>query len=150
MTVDISLAPGENNEVIFVLGQAGGLDHVRRLVPKHAEPEQARESWPPCPRQWDSILNAIQVSTPDIGFNLMMNRWLLYQVLACRVWARTAYYQSGGAYGFRDQLQDVMALVHCAPGETRSQSCERRHASSRKVTFSTGGILHPALACARA
>ncbi|WP_152971384.1 GH36-type glycosyl hydrolase domain-containing protein, partial [Rhizobium ecuadorense] len=63
-------------------------------------------------RQWDDILNSIQVTTPDVGMNLMMNRWLLYQVLACRVWARTSNYQSGGAYGFRDQLQDVMALVY--------------------------------------
>ena len=118
--VDISLAPGESKEVVFVLGQADGLDELRGLVRKYADPQRARESLAAVSSQWDDILNTIQVSTPDTGLNLMMNRWLLYQVLACRVWARTSNYQSGGAYGFRDQLQDVMALVYCAPEETRS------------------------------
>ena len=72
-------------------------------------------------RQWDRSLNALHVTTPDPGIDLMLNRWLVYQVLACRVWARSAFYQSGGAYGFRDQLQDVMALVYSAPAEARAQ-----------------------------
>ena len=118
--VDISLAPGEHKEIVFVLGQADDLDEVRGLVRKYANSRRARESLAAVSGQWDDILNTIQISTPDIGLNLMMNRWLLYQVLACRVWARTSNYQSGGAYGFRDQLQDVMALVYCAPEETRS------------------------------
>jgi len=63
----------------------------------------------------------LHVTTPDPGIDLMLNRWLIYQVLACRVWARSAFYQSGGAYGFRDQLQDVMALVYSAPAEARAQ-----------------------------
>ena len=79
--------------------------------------------------------------------NLMMNRWLLYQVLACRVWARTSNYQSGGAYGFRDQLQDVMALVYSAPDETRSHILRSAAANLKRATSSTGGTLHPALAC---
>ena len=68
-----------------------------------------------------ATLNALQVTTPDPGIDLMLNRWLVYQVLACRIWARSAFYQSGGAYGFRDQLQDVMALVYSAPAEARAQ-----------------------------
>jgi len=70
---------------------------------------------------WDRILNTIQVRTPDPEIDLLVNRWLIYQVLACRLWARSAFYQSGGAYGFRDQLQDVMALVYGAPEETKAQ-----------------------------
>jgi cellobiose phosphorylase len=117
---DVSLAPGESREIIFVLGEAADLDQVRRLVRDHARPEGARQTFAAISSRWEDILNAVQVSTPDVGLNLMMNRWLPYQVLACRVWARTGNYQSGGAYGFRDQLQDVMAFVHSAPGETRS------------------------------
>ena len=96
------------------------------LVRKYADPRRARESFAAVSGQWDDILNTIQVSTPDIGLNLMMNRWLLYQVLACRVWARTSNYQSGGAYGFRDQLQDVMALVYCAPKRPAHTYCDRQ------------------------
>jgi cellobiose phosphorylase len=120
LMVDISLPPGESREIVFVLGEAAGLDEVSRLVREHADPERAIASLSAVSRQWDDILNSIQVSTPDAGMNLMMNRWLLYQVLACRLWARTSNYQSGGAYGFRDQLQDVMALVYSVPNETRS------------------------------
>ncbi|MHC2359672.1 GH36-type glycosyl hydrolase domain-containing protein [Rhizobium leguminosarum] len=121
LMVDISLSPGESREIVFVLGETTDLDEVRRLVHEHADSERAVSSLSAVVRQWDDILNSIQVTTPDVGMNLMMNRWLLYQVLACRVWARTSNYQSGGAYGFRDQLQDVMALVYSAPSEARSQ-----------------------------
>jgi cellobiose phosphorylase len=72
-------------------------------------------------RHWDRVVGVIQVATPDAGLDLMVNRWLLYQVLACRLWGRSAFYQSGGAYGFRDQLQDVMALVYSTPQEARAQ-----------------------------
>jgi len=79
----------------------------------------------------------LQVTTPDPGMDLMLNRWLLYQVLACRVWARSAFYQSGGAYGFRDQLQDVMALVISAPQEARAQILR---AAARQ--FEEGDVQH--------
>ena len=120
LMVDISLRPNESREIVFVLGQAADLDEVSRLVHEHTDLERAAASLSAVCRQWDDILNSIQVSTPDTGVNLMMNRWLVYQVLACRMWARTSNYQSGGAYGFRDQLQDVMALVYSVPSEARS------------------------------
>lgn len=137
LTVDISMAPGESAEVVFVLGQADSLDQVHTLVRKYAEPKGARDSLAMVSRQWDGILNAIEVKTPDTAFNLMMNRWLLYQILACRVWARSGFYQSGGAFGFRDQLQDVMALVHSAPSEARAHILR---AASRQ--FTEGDVQH--------
>jgi cellobiose phosphorylase len=116
----ITLAPGETTEVIFVIGQADDLERVRGLVPAYTDPARAYEALAEVDYHWDRILKVIQVSTPDAGLNFMLNRWLLYQILACRVWARSAFYQSGGAYGFRDQLQDVMALVYSDPTEARA------------------------------
>jgi cellobiose phosphorylase len=114
------LAPGQTADVMFVIGQADRLEQVRGLVRAYTDPARANAALAEVAHKWDQVLHAIQVSTPDAGFNLMLNRWLLYQVLACRVWARSAFYQSGGAYGFRDQLQDGMALVYSAPAEARA------------------------------
>jgi cellobiose phosphorylase len=121
LTTEMVLAPGQTDEVVFVVGQAELLEQVRRLVGAYTAPGRAREVLAEVQRLWDRILGAVQVATPDVGLDLMVNRWLLYQVLACRVWGRSAFYQSGGAYGFRDQLQDVMALVHSSPETARAQ-----------------------------
>jgi cellobiose phosphorylase len=121
LMTEIVLAPGQTDEVVFVVGQAESLEQVRRLIGAYTDPGRAREVLGESQRLWDRILGVIQVTTPDAGLDLMVNRWLLYQVLACRVWGRSAFYQSGGAYGFRDQLQDVMALVHGNPDTARAQ-----------------------------
>jgi cellobiose phosphorylase len=115
------LAAGETVEIVFVLGQAENLEQVRRLIASYTTAGRAGEVLTEVRRRWDHLLSAVQVKTPDLGMDLMLNRWLVYQVLACRVWARSALYQSGGAYGFRDQLQDVMALSFSAPEEARAQ-----------------------------
>jgi cyclic beta-1,2-glucan synthetase len=111
----LDLAAGEECEVIFLLGQGDNEDNVRDYLSRyntradvHAEIERVRSAW-------NDRLNFLQVKTPHAAFDILMNRWLLYQVISCRLWARTAFYQCGGAYGFRDQLQDVMAIVHCEP-----------------------------------
>jgi cellobiose phosphorylase len=121
LMTEIVLAPGQADEVVFVVGQAESLERVRSLVGAYTASGRATEAVAEVQRLWDQILGVIQVKTPDPGIDLMVNRWLLYQVLACRVWGRSAFYQSGGAYGFRDQLQDIMALVHSSPETARAQ-----------------------------
>ena len=119
LMTDITLAPGQTAEVVFVVGQAESTEQARHLIQTYTAPGMAQEALSEVQRHWEHVLGTVQVKTPDAGLDLMMNRWLLYQVLACRVWGRSAFYQSGGAYGFRDQLQDVMALVISAPNEAR-------------------------------
>jgi cyclic beta-1,2-glucan synthetase len=114
------LQPGEEKEVIFFLGQAAGLPEVQRLLRRYREPGRVRQTLDEVRGLWERLLGAVQVRTPDPALDVLLNRWLLYQVASCRLWGRSALYQSGGAYGFRDQLQDGMALVHAAPRETRA------------------------------
>ncbi|WP_331374867.1 GH36-type glycosyl hydrolase domain-containing protein [Sinorhizobium chiapasense] len=137
LTVEVSVPPGRSAELVFVLGYCDSRDEVHRLVREYAEPKRAHRSLAVAARHWDRLLSSVTVRTPDAAFDLMMNRWLLYQVLACRVWARTGFYQSGGAYGFRDQLQDVAALVQSAPDETRTHILR---AAARQ--FTEGDVQH--------
>src|SRR5262249_17823513 len=114
------LRPGEEKEVVFFLGQASGLDEIRRLLRHYGDPGAVQLALDEVRKYWETVLGAVQVRTPDRAMDVMLNSWLLYQVLSCRFWARSAFYQSGGAYGFRDQLQDVMALMYGAPEEERA------------------------------
>lgn len=111
----VEIEPGGNSEIIFLLGQADGEEAARTLVERFRDPAAVETAFQETRRWWDSLLSTIEVETPEVSANLLLNRWLLYQTLSCRIWGRSALYQSGGAYGFRDQLQDVMALVHAAP-----------------------------------
>jgi cyclic beta-1,2-glucan synthetase len=131
------LRPGEEKEIVFILGEGADLSDARRLVQRHNDPGQVAVMLDAVRKGWDGILGAIQVKTPNSAFDLLLNGWLLYQVLACRVWARSAFYQSGGAYGFRDQLQDVMALVYADPAQARAQIVR---AASRQ--FREGDVQH--------
>jgi len=119
--VKFVLNPGKTHESIFRLGVTGrrGADDaantVRRLrgsAVAQAELDQVRS-------HWEKTLGAVKIETPDPSINILTNGWLLYQTISCRLWARNGYYQSGGAFGFRDQLQDVMALVHSGPDLVR-------------------------------
>lgn len=119
--VAVEIEPQQQTEVVFLLGQAADAGEARLLIQRYRSPRAVERALKTTCEWWDNLLNTIQVETPDLAVNLLMNRWLLYQVLSCRVWARSAFYQSGGAYGFRDQLQDVMALVYAAPHIAREQ-----------------------------
>jgi cyclic beta-1,2-glucan synthetase len=112
MQVPFDLADGQEREIIFRLGAGSNADHAGKLVRRFSGAAAAREALEKVWQYWNHTLGAVQVDTPDQSVNMMANGWLLYQTLACRLWARSGYYQSGGAFGFRDQLQDVMALIH--------------------------------------
>lgn len=119
--LNIELAEGQSREVIFRLGlghRAAGAD---ALAQRFRGPAVAHQVLTAVRQHWRHTLSAVQVETPDPAFDVLANGWLLYQTLACRIWARSGYYQSGGAFGFRDQLQDAMALVHCEPAVLRTQ-----------------------------
>jgi cyclic beta-1,2-glucan synthetase len=119
LRVVVELAPGEAREVTFRLGAGKTAEEARELVRRWRGAAPARESFAAVREHWRRSLGAVEVRTPDATVNAMANGWLLYQVLASRLWGRTAFYQSSGAFGFRDQLQDVMALVHGEPALVR-------------------------------
>jgi cyclic beta-1,2-glucan synthetase len=98
-----------------------GADDASSLVHRCRGSARAREALEAVQAHWTRTLGAVQVETPDPALDLLANGWLLYQTLACRLWARSGYYQSGGAFGFRDQLQDAMALIHTEPKQLRKQ-----------------------------
>jgi cellobiose phosphorylase len=116
LQVAFALAPGECRELVFMLGTATGeADKVGQAVQRHAGSVAARAVLEQVHAYWEETLGAVQIETPDPALDVLTNGWLVYQTLACRMWARSSYYQSGGAFGFRDQLQDAMALVHTRP-----------------------------------
>ncbi len=110
LQIRVDLTPGERKQVTFVLGQAENIERAREIIRASVNAQPAR---------WDDLLGALQVRTPDPGVDLLLNRWLLYQALSCRFWGRSALYQSSGAFGFRDQLQDCLAFVYAVPNLAR-------------------------------
>jgi len=121
LQIPVTLAPGEEREVIFKIGAGQNRDHVHQLLQTFRGKETCRDALGRVHAHWNDTLGAVHVETPDPALNILANGWLIYQTLSGRLWGRTGFYQSGGAFGFRDQLQDAMALVHCRPGLLREQ-----------------------------
>jgi cyclic beta-1,2-glucan synthetase len=113
--IAFGLADGEEREFIFRLGAGRNLNDARSMLARCRGAAAAHDTLKKVRQYWQHTLGAVQVETPDPSLNVLTNGWLVYQTLACRLWARSGYYQSGGAFGFRDQLQDVMALIHAEP-----------------------------------
>ena len=114
----IDLPPDGTCEVLFLLGEAADDADAQSLIGRYRNVD-LEAVLAEVRGHWERILGAVQVKTPDRSMDVMLNGWLLYQTLACRIWARSAFYQASGAYGFRDQLQDSMALVATEPGIMR-------------------------------
>ncbi len=115
----VKLSPGETAELTCLLGQASSPAAARALIKTYRADQAAEAALRRTREWWDKRLGSVKVRTPELSADFMINRWLPYQVLSCRLWGRSAFYQSGGAFGFRDQLQDVMALLYAHPALAR-------------------------------
>ncbi|HAH31833.1 MAG TPA: cyclic beta 1-2 glucan synthetase, partial [Elusimicrobia bacterium] len=121
MQVKFELEENEEKEIIFTFGSAKSADEARGILQRFSGTAAIRAELKNVWEYWKRSLGVVYVETPDNSVNFLVNGWLQYQVLSCRLWGRSGYYQSGGAYGFRDQLQDVMSLAHSHPGLIREQ-----------------------------
>ncbi len=119
--VMVDLADGQEREIVFTFGSGRDLTDARNLISRFHSTSSARSALENVWNYWNRTLGAVNVQTPDRTVNYLANGWLLYQVIACRMWGRSGFYQSGGAFGFRDQLQDSMAVVHAEPALLREQ-----------------------------
>ncbi|NGP76550.1 glycosyltransferase 36 [Balneolaceae bacterium YR4-1] len=133
----IDLGSGKKCLVYYLLGEAESEDQAIELLKKYHNQTQLEQSLTHAKEMWDTKLNGVQIATPELEFNFLANGWLQYQNIACRMWARTGFYQSGGAYGFRDQLQDSSSAIYIDKQLTRNQI--KLHASHQ---FEEGDVLH--------
>jgi cyclic beta-1,2-glucan synthetase len=136
LAVDIEVAPGQTREVLFYMGDTGSTEDVGKIVAEHAA-RTFEDTLSASKAIWAGFLDGLQVDTPDDAFDVMVNRWLPYQSLACRIWARSAFYQASGAFGFRDQLQDTLSMLILDPALARKQIL---NVSARQ--FKEGDVQH--------
>ena len=121
LSVNCELKADEEKEIVFLLGAGRSVEEVETLVTKYRVVEEAKKSLKEVKEFWEEKLGRVQFYTPDTAMDYLLNGWLMYQVVSCRIWSRSAFYQSGGAYGYRDQLQDSMAVIHVWPEITKNQ-----------------------------
>jgi cellobiose phosphorylase len=117
----IELAAGQEREIVFTFGAAKHAEEAHYFIQRFSGPAGARQALETVWGFWNHTLGAVHVETPDPALDLLTNGWLIYQTISSRLWGRSGYYQSGGAFGFRDQLQDTMALIHATPWLAREQ-----------------------------
>jgi cyclic beta-1,2-glucan synthetase len=137
LQVAVTLPVGGHADVVFLLGQASDIAKVREIAGKFRDSAAVEQGLTNVQNWWQTRLGALQVHTPNLSVDFLLNRWLVYQTLSCRFWGRSALYQSSGAFGFRDQLQDSLALLHAAPELARAHILL---AASRQ--FSAGDVQH--------
>jgi cyclic beta-1,2-glucan synthetase len=133
----IELGPGEHEDLIVMLGSAASREDAARIIRHYREEIRVEEALQQTSGWWDRLLGRMEIDHPELSVQFLLNRWLIYQTLSCRLWARTAFYQSGGAFGFRDQLQDVMALLYAAP-----QLAREHILVAAKRQFREGDVQH--------
>jgi len=131
------LEPGETKEVTFLLGQGDNREHALELIRRYQDVSNVQAANEALTHYWDGLIGKLKVSTPDPGMDILLNHWLPYQSISCRLWGRTAFYQSSGAYGFRDQLQDVLAYLPTRPDLAREHILR-----AARHQFEQGDVLH--------
>ncbi len=137
MKVDCKLEAQQEEEIIFLLGQVPDCKLIKEIVELNIDVKKADQVLKEAKNFWEETLGSLQVKTPFPQFDILINHWMLYQTISSRIWARTAFYQSGGAYGFRDQLQDVTALAHSNPMIARDHILK-----AAAHQFEEGDVLH--------
>lgn len=137
MQINIDVKANESKEIVFVFGMADNFEKALELGDKFKNLETAKAALIEVKKFWQEKLDVVQVNTPDPAMDIMLNGWLLYQVISCRMWARSAFYQSGGAFGFRDQLQDCLSILEIWPEIAKNQIL--KHARHQ---FIKGDVLH--------
>lgn len=137
LQIHLDLIPGATEEIYFVLGQGEDREHALAFARKYHNPQFVEAAYEHTQVFWDHLLDTIQVHTPQPATDIILNRWMLYQALSCRIWGRTGFYQSSGAFGFRDQLQDVLALLPLDPLITRNQII-----NAARHQFIEGDVMH--------
>jgi cyclic beta-1,2-glucan glucanotransferase len=135
--VELSIEPNQSRRIAFVLGEGRNATHARELAARYSTLDVAERTLERAQESWRRVLSAIRVKTPDDSFDLIVNQWLPYQTLSCRIWARSGPYQPGGAFGFRDQLQDVLALLY-----TRPEICREHVIRAASRQFVEGDVQH--------
>lgn len=133
----LEIMPNEEKELTILFGCEENYEDISKVIELYSNKAKVEEDFNEINSYWKGLLGKLQVNTPDKSFDYMLNGWLMYQTIACRLWARTAFYQSGGAYGFRDQLQDVMPIAFIEPSFTRKQIL---YSASRQ--FEEGDVQH--------